>query len=110
VSVTLLQPATKNSEEGQTKQRTKDQETKNKKTESSMNNSASHTCSGTINSSMYDSDFSITTFPLTSSAPYCGYRPVKTLTCILSFCCKSGSNGMTQKNNGKTKKQKNITG
>jgi hypothetical protein len=25
----------------------------------------SHTCSGTINSSMYDSDFSITTFPLT---------------------------------------------
>jgi protein subunit release factor B len=28
-----------------------------------------HTCSGTIKSSMYDSDFSITTFPLTSSAP-----------------------------------------
>ncbi len=31
-----------------------------------------HTCSGTINSSMYDSDFSITTFQLTSSAPYSG--------------------------------------
>ncbi len=29
-----------------------------------------HTCSGPINSSMYESDFSITTFPLTSSAPY----------------------------------------
>jgi hypothetical protein len=32
----------------------------------------SHTCSGTINSSMYDSDFSITTFSLTLSAPYSG--------------------------------------
>jgi hypothetical protein len=32
----------------------------------------SHTCSETINSSMYDSDFSIRTFPLTSSAPYNG--------------------------------------
>jgi len=29
-----------------------------------------HTCSGAINSSMYESDFSITTFQLTSSAPY----------------------------------------
>ncbi len=29
-----------------------------------------HSCSGPINSSMYESDFSITTFPLTSSAPY----------------------------------------
>ncbi len=32
----------------------------------------SHTYSGTIYSSMYDSDFSITTFPLTWSAPYSG--------------------------------------
>jgi hypothetical protein len=32
----------------------------------------SHTCSGTINRSMHGSDFSITTFPLTSSAPYSG--------------------------------------
>ncbi len=30
------------------------------------------TCSGTINSSMYDSDLTITTSPLTSSAPYSG--------------------------------------
>jgi len=30
----------------------------------------SHTCSGTIDSGMHDHDFSITTFPLTSSAPY----------------------------------------
>jgi hypothetical protein len=29
-----------------------------------------HTCSGAINSSMYESDFSMTTFLLTSSAPY----------------------------------------
>jgi hypothetical protein len=29
-----------------------------------------HTSSGAINSSMYERDFSITTFPLTSSAPY----------------------------------------
>jgi hypothetical protein len=29
-----------------------------------------HTCSAPINSSMYESNFSITTFPLTSSAPY----------------------------------------
>ncbi len=32
----------------------------------------SHTCSGTINSSMYDNDLTITTSPLTSSAPYSG--------------------------------------
>jgi hypothetical protein len=31
-----------------------------------------HTCSRTINSSMYDSDLTITTSPLTSSAPYSG--------------------------------------
>jgi hypothetical protein len=74
VRLTLLQPATENSKEGNTKQRTKDQETKNKiKHESGMNKSASLTpIWGPINSSMYDSDFSITTFPLTSSAPYSG--------------------------------------
>jgi hypothetical protein len=32
----------------------------------------SHTCSGTIDSSMYDSDLTTTTSPLTSSAPYSG--------------------------------------
>ncbi len=31
-----------------------------------------HTCSGTINSSMYDSGLTITTSPLTSSASYSG--------------------------------------
>jgi hypothetical protein len=49
---------------------------------------------------MYDSsDFStITTSPPASSAaPYSEYRPVSPLTCIPSFCCKSGSNGKTQR-------------
>jgi hypothetical protein len=32
----------------------------------------SHTCSGTINSSMYESDLTTTTLPRTSSAPYSG--------------------------------------
>jgi hypothetical protein len=32
----------------------------------------SHTCSGTINSSICDSDLTTTTSPLTSSAPYGG--------------------------------------
>jgi hypothetical protein len=32
----------------------------------------SHNCSETINNSIYDSDFSITTFPLTSSLPTVG--------------------------------------
>jgi hypothetical protein len=53
-------------------------------------------------SNMYDSDFSITTFPpLTSSAQLSsaqlptvsGFRPVSTLTYVLSFCYKSGSKG-----------------
>ncbi len=35
----------------------------------------SHTCSGTINSSMYDSDFTTTTSLLTLSAPSSGQRP-----------------------------------
>ncbi len=39
---------------------------------------------------------SITISPLTSSAPYSGWRPVKTLTCTPSFCCKSRNNGKTQ--------------
>jgi hypothetical protein len=44
VRLTLLQPATEDSKDGNTKQRTKDQETKNKiKHESSMNKSASLT-------------------------------------------------------------------
>ncbi len=42
------------------------------------------------NSGMYDSDFSVTTLPLPSSAPY------STLPCVLSFCCKFRSTGKTQ--------------
>ncbi len=34
------------------------------------------TCSRTINSNMYDSELSITTYLLTSPAPYSGHRPV----------------------------------
>ncbi len=34
---------------------------------------------------------------LTSSAPSSGWRPVKTLTCIPSFCCKSGSNSRSNR-------------
>lgn len=33
-------------------------------------------CSGTINSNIYDSNYSITNYPLTSSAPYSSYEPV----------------------------------
>jgi hypothetical protein len=47
--LTLLQKATESPKLGKTKQ------TKNKN--SGMNNSQSHTCSGTINSRMYDHDF-----------------------------------------------------
>jgi len=39
---------------------------------------------------MYNSDFSVTTFPLPSAAPY------STLPCVLSFCCKFRSTGKTQ--------------
>jgi hypothetical protein len=66
------------------KDKTENKGTKKKtkiKYESNMNNSAanltpiqgpyrSHICSGTINSSIYDKDFSITTSPLTSWTPY----------------------------------------
>jgi hypothetical protein len=58
--------------------------------------SHSLTCSGTNNDNLYDSNLSITTSPLTSSAPYGRDSPVQPLTCILSFCCKSGSNRKTQ--------------
>jgi hypothetical protein len=53
----------------------------------------SHTSSGTINCSMYSSDFSKTTSLLTSSTPCSEYRPVKSLTCVPRFFCKSGRNG-----------------
>jgi hypothetical protein len=56
----------------------------------------SHTSSGAINGSMYDSDFSKTTSLLTSSAPCSGYRPVKSLTCVPRFFCESGRNGNTK--------------
>jgi len=53
---------------------------KQQKTHTGMNKSThwyeqkvqSHTSSGTINSSMYNSDLTTTTSPLTSSAPYSG--------------------------------------
>ncbi len=90
-----VQPAIENSKEGKTKQRTKDQEIKTtwKQYEQQCQ---SHTCPGTINSSIYHTEFSITTFPLALSATYSGLRPVKTLTCVLSFCSNSGSKGRTQ--------------
>jgi hypothetical protein len=49
-------------------------EGKNKqKTHTTMKKSSqSHTCSRTVNSSMYDSDLTTTTSPLTSLAPYSG--------------------------------------
>ncbi len=54
-------------------ERTKQGETKNEKhTPRYEQKCQSHTCSETINSSMYDSDLTITTSPLTSSAPYSG--------------------------------------
>jgi hypothetical protein len=34
------------------------------------------TCLGTINNHMHDSNLSITSYPMVSSAPYRGYRPV----------------------------------
>ncbi len=47
------------------------------------------TCSGTIKSSMYHSDFTTTTSPLTSSAPY-SWAPTHNK---LRFCCNSRSHG-----------------
>jgi hypothetical protein len=53
-------------------------------------------CSGTISSDIYDSNYSITNYPLTSSAPYNSYEPVQPLAHLLSFCCKSTINKKTQ--------------
>jgi hypothetical protein len=69
--LTLPQEATERTNQGETKNKRK---TKN--THRYEQKCQSHTCSGTINSSMYDSDLTITTSPLTSSAPYSGSRPV----------------------------------
>jgi hypothetical protein len=65
--LTLPQEATERTKQGETKNKTK-----NENTQQYEQNCQSHTCSGTINSSMYDSDLTITTSPLTSSAPYSG--------------------------------------
>ncbi len=59
--------------ESQRKDKTENKGPRNKKqnkTRKQYEQYQPHTCSGPINSSMYESDFSITTFPLTSSAPY----------------------------------------
>jgi hypothetical protein len=58
--------------------------------------STTHTCSGTINSSMYDSDLTITTSPVTSSAPTVGKGRWQAPSDKLSFWCHSGSNRKTQ--------------
>jgi len=63
--LTLPQEATERTKQGETKNKTKNTQWYEQKCQS-------HTCSGTINSSMYDSDLTITTSPLTSSAPYSG--------------------------------------
>jgi len=63
--LTLPQEATERTKQGETKNKTKNTQRYERKCQS-------HTCSGTINSSMYDSDLTITTSPLTSSAPYSG--------------------------------------
>jgi hypothetical protein len=67
VRLTLPQEATERTKLGkrENKQKTKNTHWYEQKCQS-------HTCSGTINSSMYDSDLTITTSPLTSSAPYSG--------------------------------------
>jgi hypothetical protein len=61
--LTLPQEATERTKQGETKNKTKNTQRYEQKCQS-------HTCSGTINSNMYDSDLTITTSPLTSSAPY----------------------------------------
>jgi hypothetical protein len=67
--LTLLQEATESSKLGKTKTNTKQKKQKTKIC--GMNKSASLTLvQGTVNSSMYDSDLTTTTSPLTSSAPY----------------------------------------
>jgi hypothetical protein len=47
---------------------------KNNKSKQYEQKCQSLTCSGTINSNMYDTNLSITTYSLTLSAPYSGYR------------------------------------
>jgi hypothetical protein len=64
--LTLLQEATESSNLGKKKTNRK------QKTLRYEQKCQSHTCSGTINSSMYDNDLTTTTSPLTSSAPYSG--------------------------------------
>ncbi len=59
--LTLPQEATERTKQGETKNAQRYEQ-----------KCQSHTCSGTINSSMYDSDWTITTSPLTLSAPYSG--------------------------------------
>jgi hypothetical protein len=66
--LTLPQEATERTKQGETKNKTKNE----KHTPRYEQKCQSHTCSETINSSMYDSDLTITTSPLTSSAPYSG--------------------------------------
>jgi hypothetical protein len=65
--LTLPQEATERTKQGKTENKRK---TKN--THWYEQKCQSHTCSGTINSSIYDSDLTTTTSPLTSSAPYSG--------------------------------------
>jgi hypothetical protein len=61
---TLPQEATERTKQGETKN-----ETKNKKHTLVRTKVPVSHCSGNINSSMYDSDLTISTSPLTSSAP-----------------------------------------
>jgi hypothetical protein len=75
----------------------------------------SHTCSGTINSSMYDSALTTTTSLWVHQLPIVGKGQWQAPTYELSFCCNSGSNEKTQpyywiatdhNNKDKTKKQR----
>jgi small-conductance mechanosensitive channel len=76
--------------------KTKQDKVKNKCTMQCEQQWQSLTSSGTINSIMFDSDLTITTSPLTSSAPYSRCRSVQILSYALSFCCRSGSNRKIQ--------------
>jgi hypothetical protein len=95
--LTLLQQATENSKEGKTF-RTKDQERtkKRKKTQKQYEEQCqSHTCSGTINSRINDR-LLYHNFPTDLITSLQWVKASETLTCIPSFCCKSGSNRKTQ--------------
>jgi hypothetical protein len=63
--LTLPQEAIERTKLGENKQKTKHTHQYEQKCQS-------HTCSGTINNGMYDSDLTTTSSPLTSSAPYIG--------------------------------------